>query len=164
MSRSPHPSILARVVLGVWLLVAAVLAADDLPALQPVAQFLAPARRGLGISQSWSMFAPNPPRATYWLEVEGRRGARWHTLDQPGSTPLEQGRRWRYSRASKYTRGLVAQRAKRDRGHLAQWWCTADDTLSMVRFIHVRLPASPPGVAVSTGPISRTPLEQHRCR
>ena len=147
-----------------WLGVAGVLALDHLPALQPVAAALGPARRGLGISQSWSMFAPNPPRSTFWLEVEGRRGARWHPLPQPGSAPLQDGPRWRYSRASKLTRGLVAEAATRDRRHLAQWWCRQDPTLAAVRFLHTRLPSSPPGVAASTGPSSRTPLEQHRCR
>ena len=164
MAPSPSPPLYARITLLLWLAVATVLAFDDRPWARPLAELVAPVRRGAGLSQSWAMFAPNPPRHTFWLEVEGRRGSRWEALAQPGTTPLEDGTRWRYSRANKFARGLVNKAARRDRAWLATWWCEQDTRLRSVRFVHARLPSSPPGVAAATGPIQRTPLDVHPCR
>ena len=161
---SPAPSWLARAALICWLAAAAALACEDVSAVRPVVRAISPLRRGLGISQSWSMFAPNPPTATYWLEVEGRHGVRWSLLEQPGSTPLSVDVRWRYARASKFGRGLVATTAKRERTWLGRWWCAQDPDLAAVRFLHARLPSGPVGTPVSTGPIQRSPLGVHRCR
>ncbi len=161
---SPPPPIAARLALVVWLVLAGIFALEDQPPVKPVARALAPVRRLFGISQSWSMFAPNPPRATYWLQVEGREDAHWEALPQPGTTPLEAGFRFRYDRANKLARGLVLPSSARDRKHLAQWWCDRRPELAAVRFLHMKLPTSPPGVAPTTGPLQRTPLEMHKCR
>ncbi len=110
------------------------------------------------------MFAPNPSRATYWLEVQGRIGSRWRKLPQPGTDPLRSDWMPRYPRVGKFTRGLVSSSARRDRRHLARWWCAEQPDLVSVRFVHARLPSSPPGIAPATGPIRQTPIEVVACR
>ena len=158
------PTVAGRFALALWLLTATVLALEDHSPFRSVAIAIAPIRRGLGISQSWSMFAPNPGRATYWLELEGRTTARWHRLPQPGTTLPDTTWALRYSRVGKFTRGLVAQGARGDRRRVARWWCDHHPDLVDIRFVHARLQSSPPGVALATGPIRRTPIEVVPCR
>ena len=158
------PSVAARLALTLWLGTAFVLALEDHPPFRTVAAAIAPIRRGLGISQSWSMFAPHPGRSSYWLEIEGRATAQWHKLHPSETEPGRDQWKFRYARMGKFTRGLVSQRASRDRRHLARWWCHQHPDLVAVRFLHARIPISPPGVAPVTGPIRRTPIEVVACR
>lgn len=157
------PSLPARLGLLTWLALATVLALDDRPGFHSVAVAIAPVRRLLGWSQSWAMFAPNPPTGTYWLEAEGRRGPRWESLDIPGGRPEAVGWKLHYDRASKLTRGLSTARSSSDRRAFAHWLCDRDPELRQVRFIHARLPSSPPGLPPATGPIQRTPKSVHTC-
>jgi len=160
---SPPPPLAARIALLCWLAMAGVLAFDDRPGFKAVAEWVAPVRRMLGWSQSWSMFAPNPPSGTYWLAAQGRRGARWEPLEIPGGRPDVHRWKLRYSRTSKLHRGLSTAHGNQDRRHLAHWLCAQDPTLKRVRFLHVRLPSSPPGTAPATGPVKRTPKSEHKC-
>ena len=163
--RPPRPPLRAQLALVFWLTTGAVLALEDHAPFDRVARNIAPFRRGLGISQSWSMFAPNPSRSTSWLEVEGRAGAQWHRLT-PSSSAMPTNTDWklRYERTGKFFRGLLSQAATRDRKAMAAWWCRERPELATVRFLQVRVPSSPPGVAPATGPQRRTPVEVVSCR
>ena len=159
---TPAPPLAARVGLIIWLALATVLALDDQPGFRTAAKWVAPARRLLGWSQSWSMFAPNPP-ATYWLEAQGRRGPRWEALAIPGGRPDPTALKLSYARESKLHRGLSTAKGDTDRRFLARQLCQQDPSLKRVRFVHARLPSSPPGTAPATGPIKRTPRSEHTC-
>jgi len=160
---TPSPPLAARVALLTWLVLATSLALDDQSGFRQVAELVAPVRRLLGWSQSWSMFAPNPPSSTYWLEAEGRRGPHWEPIEIAGGQPDSESWKLSYARASKLNRGLSTAKYNGDRRHFAHWLCRQDDTLSRVRFLHARLPTAPPGMAPSTGPIKRTPKSEHKC-
>lgn len=158
----PTPPLPARLGLLIWLALATVLALDDQPGFRAVATWVAPVRRLLGWSQSWSMFAPNPP-ATYWLEAQARRGPYWAPLTIPGGRPDPAAWKLSYARESKLHRGLSTAKGNHDRRFLALRLCQQDPTIKRIRFVHARLPSSPPGTAPATGPIKRTPRSEHKC-
>lgn len=110
------PSRLGRAALSLFLvyhlLTMAVSAARDLGGEKgPIARVqetlsvvTRPYERGVGVHQNWTMFVPNAPTRTTWLEAEGTRGATKVPLALPAGRPDADGFTWTYSRAAKFER------------------------------------------------------------
>ena len=94
--------------------------------------------RALGIHQNWSMFAPNSPRSSVWMVVEGV--AVWDEVIQiqpPLGGPLPGPVEWHYRRLGKLERLGVKKSHSDIRRVLARTWCQRMDadkqTLKKVR-------------------------------
>ena len=107
-----------------------------------------PSRRKLAL-QLWDSAAPIAGTAA-------ERYLRSRAIDPTGL-------KLSYSRESKLHRGLSKAKGDHDRRFLARQLCMRDTSLKRVRFVHARLPSSPPGTPPATGPIKRTPRSEHKC-
>lgn len=95
--------------------------------------------KALGIHQNWSMFAPNAPRSSIWMDVEG--DAVWDevlTIQPPLGQVLPGPIEWHYRRLGKLERLGLKKSHSDIRRALARTWCARMDarkeTVTAVRF------------------------------
>ena len=120
-----------------------------------------PYERLIGVHQNWTMFVPDAPRSTTWMEATGFRGGIASPVEMPEGAP-EPGFKFLYSRAGKFER--TAADEKPLRASLVRYLCrrAAEEGAAYDEIQFDRLTVRTPRPADRTAPREQWPVERKR--
>ncbi len=92
-----------------------------------IRQVTRPYEKLMGVYQNWTMFAPNAPRSTRWMRLEGQgEDGTWRALEPPAGPPPDVVLATRYRRLGKVERNLLDKRRRFARRSLIEWHCARE--------------------------------------
>ncbi len=168
---SPWGQRVATVFLAFHLLMMAGSLLVDLPVGAAIRTLTGPYERFAGVYQGWDMFAPNAPRVTTWVEVEGRTAAGERVaLPSISDDPDDRKINLRYLRRDKLGRNLAQTHRATLQRSAADRACAVSKAegapLRAVHLVALRRSTPTPGARrAGEAPIlKRETLLERRCR
>ena len=138
------------------------------PVGDEIRTFTRPYEKLAGVYQNWNMFAPNPPKSAYWMEIVGfnEDGESQVIRSLVGPLP-DRAIEPRYRRLFKLERTMLQKNKGLARKGLVQWLCAQDPALKKIKISRITL-STPRPLARRDNPHATsirtvTPIQTRSC-